>query len=355
MSKRELMKGNTAIAEAAIRAGAEFFAGYPITPSTEVLEHLAARMPEEGRVFIQAENELAAMNMVHGAYGTGHRAFTATSGPGLSLKQEAMSFAAAGEVPYVVILVNRYGRGVGALDGAQDAYFQVTRGGGQGDYRNIVYTPAAVQEAVEDMYEAFDVAEKYRIAVYVMLDTILGQTMEPVEMPDYKTREIPLDWGVDGTNTKGLKVVKFAYDDNIRHWKEKIEKINEEMQRWESYKTEDAEFVFVAFGLAGRVCFDAVDELRARGEKVGCIRPKLIFPYPVKAFEELNKELIKGFMTVEGSDMGQQVQDVALSVKKVFDKNLPVYCYPYSRGEPEVANIIAKYEAMKSGELKEVY
>lgn len=355
MIKRELMKGNTAIAEAAVRAGAELFAGYPITPSTEVLEHLSARMPEEGRVFIQAENELAAMNMVHGAYGTGHRAFTATSGPGLSLKQEAMSFAAAGEVPYVVILVNRYGRGVGALDGSQDAYFQVTRGGGQGDYRNIVFTPAYVQEAVENMYEAFDVAEKYRIAVYVMLDTILGQTMEPVEMPDYKTREGELDWGVDGTNTKGLRRIKFAYEENTKGWADKLNKINEEMQRWESYMTEDAEFVFVSFGLAGRVCFDAVDELRARGEKVGCIRPKLIYPYPVKAFEELNENILTGFMTVEGSDFGQQVQDVALATKKVFDKNIPVYCYPYMKGEPEVANIIAKYDAVKSGELKEVY
>ena len=355
MNKRELMKGNTAIAEAAIRAGAEMFAGYPITPSTEVLEHLAARMPEEGRIFIQAENELAAMNMVHGAYGTGHRAFTATSGPGLSLKQEAMSFAAAGEVPYVVILVNRYGRGVGALDGAQDAYFQVTRGGGQGDYRNIVYTPAAVQEAVEDMYEAFDVAEKYRIAVYIMLDTILGQTMEPVEMPDYKTRKEPLGWGVDGTNTVGLDRTKFAYDINTEGWIRKLEQIDREMQRWENYRTEDAEFVFVAFGLAGRVCFDAVDELRAKGEKVGCIRPRLIYPYPTRAFQELDQSKVVGFMTVEGSDFGQQVQDVALSVKKTFEKNVPVYCYAYRKGEPEVADIIAKYEAAKSGELKEAY
>lgn len=355
MKKRELMKGNTAIAEAAIRAGAELFAGYPITPSTEVLEHLSARMPEEGRVFIQAENELAAMNMVHGAYGTGHRAFTATSGPGLSLKQEAMSYAAAGEVPYVVILVNRYGRGVGWLDGAQDAYFQVTRGGGQGDYKNIVFTPASVQEAVENMYEAFDVAEKYRIAVYIMIDTILGQTMEPVEMPDYKTREVELDWGVDGTNKKGLKRQKHTFEINNAMWREKIARVNEEMQRWENYRTEDAEFIFVAFGLAGRVCFDAVDILRSRGDKVGCIRPKLIYPYPVKAIQELDENVIKGLMTVEGSDFGQQVQDLALAAKKAFKGNVPIYCYPYSHGEPELENIIAEYDKIKSGEKKEAY
>ena len=174
MAKRTLMKGNIAVAEAAVRAGVELFAGYPITPSTELLEHLAVRLPEEGRVFIQAENELAAINIINGAYGTGHRAMTASSGPGMSLKLEGMSYCANAEVPYVCVNVNRYGRGIGALDAAQDSYLQSIRSGGHGDYRNIVFTPSTIQEAVDDMYEAFDVAERYRIGVILLMDTALG-------------------------------------------------------------------------------------------------------------------------------------------------------------------------------------
>lgn len=353
--KRTLMKGNIAIAEAAVRAGVELFAGYPITPSTEVLEHLAVRLPQEGRVFIQAENELAAINIINGAYGTGHRAMTASSGPGMSLKLEGMSYMANAEIPYVVVNVNRYGRGIGALDASQDSYLQSIRSGGHGDYRNVVYTPATIQEAVDDMYEAFDTAEKYRIGTYIMLDTALGQTMEPVVIPEYKTREVPLDWGVDGTKQKGLKRMKHNFDENVQHWQEKMERLEAEMQRWESYQTEDAEYIFVAFGLPARVAMDAVDELRGQGEKVGLIRPQLVYPFPKDAFAQLDEELIKGFMTVEGSDFGQLVDDVALTAKKVYKKNIPCYSYCYHRGTPEMNVVIEHYFAMKNGMKKAAY
>lgn len=355
MGKRTLMKGNIAVAEAAVRAGCELFAGYPITPSTELLEHLAVRMPEEGRVFIQAENELAAINIINGAYGTGHRALTASSGPGMSLKLEGMSYMANAEVPWVCVNVNRYGRGIGALDASQDSYLQSIRSGGHGDYRNMVYTPSTIQEAVDDMYEAFDKAEKYRIGVIILMDTALGQTMEPVTMPEYKTREVPLGWGVDGTNTKGLKRQKHAFDENVQHWKDKLAALSAEMQRWESYRTEDAEYVFVAFGLPGRVTMDAVDTLRNEGYNVGVIVPKLVYPFPVDAFAELDESILKGLITVEGTDFGQVIDDVALTAKKVYEKNIPTYCYTYHRGTPESKNVVAYFKSVLDGTEKEVY
>lgn len=354
MSEKVLMKGNHAIAEAAVRAGLEFFAGYPITPSTEVLEHLSKRLPEEGRVFIQAENEIAAINMIAGAYGTGHRAMTASSGPGISLKLEGMSYAASAEVPFVCVNVNRAGRGIGSLDGGQDGYIQCIRSGGHGDYRNLVYTPATVQEAADDTYEAFDMAEKYRIGVFILLDTALGQTMEPVELPPYKTRQVPLDWGVDGTNTVGLKRNKFQLDANSEHWIEKVATVQNEMQRWESHYVEDADYVFVSFGIAGRVCLEAVEQLRACGERVGLIRPRLVFPFPERAFDAVPLS-VKGFISVEGTDLGQMVDDVALTVKRKFQRNIPVYCNAYRRGVPTEDKIIEHYRGVKSGTVKEAY
>lgn len=355
MAKRTLMKGNVAVAEAAVRAGCELFAGYPITPSTELLEHLAVRMPEEGRVFIQAENELAAINIVNGAYGTGHRAMTASSGPGISLKLEGMSYCANAEVPYVCVNVNRYGRGIGSLDGSQDSYLQSIRSGGHGDYRNLVYTPSTIQEAVDDMYEAFDMAEKYRIGVILLMDTALGQTMEPVTMPEYKTREAPLDWGVDGTNTKGLKRQKHAFDENVQHWKDKIAALEREMQRWDSYMTDDAEYVLVAFGLPGRVAMDVVDTLRKEGYKAGAIVPKIVFPFPVDAFKELDENRLKGLITIEGTDFGQVVDDVALTAKKVYAGNVPTYCYTYHRGTPESGKVVEYFKGVLNGTEKEAY
>ena len=354
MQHKELLKGNIAIAETAIRAGLEFFAGYPITPSTEILEHLAKRLPEEGREFIQAENEIASINMVAGAYGTGHRAMTATSGPGLSLLLEGMSYAASAEVPFVCVNVNRAGRGIGSLDGGQDSYLQCIKSGGHGDYRNIVYTPSTVQEASDAMYEAFDVAEKYRVGVFILIDTALGQTMEPVVIPPYKHREHELDYGVDGTNTKGLKRNKFRLDENSENWISKTKQIEQEMQRWDSYLTKDAEYIFVAFGIAGRICAEAADQLRAAGEKVGVIRPQLVYPFPADAFAGSNKNL-KGYISVEGTDLGQMVEDIALTIKRKFDRNLPVYCYPYRRGLPSVNSIVEHYYNIQAGKEQEVY
>jgi 2-oxoglutarate ferredoxin oxidoreductase subunit alpha len=352
MAKRKMMKGNVAAAEAAVRAGVDIFAGYPITPSTEALEHLSYRMPQEGREFIQAENEIAAINMVMGAAATGARAMTASSGPGISLKQEGFSYIARHELPFVCMNVQRWGNGLGRLDSGQADYFRETRMGGNGDYKHIVYAPSTVQELVDMVYGAFDVAEKYRIGVMILSEAFLGQMMAPCLMPEYKKREKELGWGIDGTGKVGVKHSP-DHRKQVKTLIEKVAIIEEEMQDYEAIATEDAEYVLVAFGLPGRVCIDAVKELRAKGEKVGVIRPKLVWPYPVNAFKEVNKD-VKGFISVESNDLGQMVEDVALSAKKVFNRNVPIYCYPHSYGVPEVKVIVEKYYSIKDGKIEEV-
>ncbi len=202
---RVMMKGNVAAAEAAIRAGVDIFAGYPITPSTETLETLSYRMAEEGRIFIQAESEIASINILLGAAACGARALTTSSGRGMSLKQEGVSYAARLELPYVCMNVQRWGSGLGMLDSGQSDYLRDTRAGGNGDYRHIVYAPDSVQELVDDMYEAFDVSQKYRMEVIILSEGYLGQMMEPVELPPYKRPEKPRDWGLDGTGQVGLR------------------------------------------------------------------------------------------------------------------------------------------------------
>ncbi|HWR50431.1 MAG TPA: 3-methyl-2-oxobutanoate dehydrogenase subunit beta [Bryobacteraceae bacterium] len=350
---KTMMKGNVAAAEAAIRAGLDLFAGYPITPSTETLETLSHRMPEEGKQFIQAESELAGINMIMGASACGARVLTASSGPGMSLKQEGFSYAARNEIPYVCMNVQRWGAGLGRLDSGQSDYLRDTRAGGNGDYRQIVYSPYSIQELVDDMYEAFDVAEKYRIGVLVLSEGFLGQMMEPVELPPRKHREKALDWGLDGTGAVGLKPQRdnAAY---LQHLRGKLAQIDREMQRCELTDAEDADYIFVAFGLPARVCEDAVKKLRAAGEKVGLLRPRLVYPYPVEAFRRVNPE-VKGFISIETNDLGQMIQDVALSVKKTFTRNVPTYCYAHSMGVPRVQTVIDQYNKIKQGEIREVY
>lgn len=354
-----MMKGNVAAAEAAIRGGVEFFAGYPITPSTETLETLSYRMPEEGRAFIQAENEVASVNMAIGAAACGARALLCSSGPGMALKQEGFSYAARNEIPYVCMNVQRWGMGLGMLDSGQVDYLRDTRAGGNGDYRHVVYSPNSVQELVDDMYEAFDVAMKYRMGVIIQSEGYLGQMMEPVELPPYKKPERP-DWGLDGTGNIGIKQLCACYNVPLAHKllpvrQERVNVVCREMQRYENIQVEDADYVFVAYGLPSRVCIDAVKKLREEGHKVGLIRPKLIFPYPEKAFAEVNPE-VKAFISVESNDFGQMVQDVALTAKKVFSgRNIPVYCLTHSVGVPRVSEVIEYFYGVQSGKHKEVY
>lgn len=349
----DMVKGNQAVAEAAMRAGAEVYAGYPITPSTEVMEYLSYRMEDLGRTFIQAESELSAINMVMGVAACGRRVLTASSGPGISLKQEGISYMAQYEFPCVILNVVRWGNGLGALDGSQTDYLRETRGGGNGDYRNIVLCPATVQESVDLMYEAFDLAEKYRNPVIVMTDSGLGQMMEPCEYPPF--REITkCSWGLDGTFKtpredflgRNLKAESDAY-------MEKVHAMRAAEQRWEAEGIEDADYVFVAYGLPGRVVRGMVRTLRKQGEKVGFIRPITAWPYPEKAFEKVNPQ-VKGFISVENNGEGQMVEDVALTAKRL-NLHVPVYVLPYVCGVPKDAQLEADYQNIKAGKQKEVY
>lgn len=353
----DMIKGNIAVAEAAVRAGVEVYAGYPITPSTETMEYLSGRLPELNRKFIQAESELAAINMVLGVSACGRRALTALSGPGISLKQEGISYMAQMNFPCVILNVVRWGNGLGALDGAQTDYLRETRGGGNGDYRNIVLCPSTVQESVDLMYEAFDIAEKYRNIVVIMSDSGLGQMMEPCELPEF--REIKkCDWGLDGTYRvkrgdflgRNLK----AESDEYVH---KLQLMRENEQRWESIHTEDAEYIFVAYGMTGRVMKGLVSQMREKGQKVGLLRPISAWPFPEKAFaeiEEKNKQL-KGFITVETNGEGQMAEDVAIYAKKYHLGNAPVYVLAYVCGVPKDDAVLSDFEKIRAGEMKEVF
>lgn len=353
--KKTLMKGNHAAGEAAVRAGMMLYAGYPITPSTEIMEHLSGRMPEEGRVFIQAENEMSAIHMVGGAYCTGKRAMTATSAGGFSLMQEFSAYASDAELPFVIINVVRSGRGIGSLDSGQDGYRQSVYGGGNGDYRQIVYIPNSIQEMVDDIYEAFEVAEKYRIGVIILTEASMGQMMEPVVMPDYKFMEELPDWIVTGTHKWDRGSGPQEWVPKRKAWAEKLSRIESEMQRCESSCLQDADYVFVACGLPSRSTQEAIKKLRDRGEKVGLIRPQLVYPFPEDTFRQINPN-VKGIINIESTEFGQMVRDTALVVKKAFpDRNLPVYLYNYGIGIPSVKEVLAKYDEIVSGNCKEVF
>lgn len=352
----DMVKGNIAMAEAAVRAGIEVYAGYPITPSTDVMEYLSDRLPELGRQFIQAESEIAAINMVMGVSACGRRVLTASSGPGISLKQEGISYMAQMNFPAVLLNVVRWGNGLGALNGSQTDYLRETRGGGNGDYRNIVLCPSTIQEAVDLIYISFDLAEKYRSIVQVMTESGLGQMMEPCDYPEFK--EITkCDWGLDGTYA--VKRGDFLGRDlaaESEEYMSKVRLMRENEQRWEAKYTEDAEYVFVSIGLPGRAVQGLVEQMRQEGKKVGYIRPISVWPFPAKAFEPLrdNKNL-KGFISVETNGEGQMVEDVALTVKKCGMGTMPVYALPYVFDVPKDDAILKDFAKILSGEIKEVY
>ena len=353
----DMVKGNIAIAEAAVRAGIEVYAGYPITPSTETMEYLSARMPELGRTFIQSESELAAINIVMGVSACGRRVLTASSGPGISLKQEGISYMQQLNLPAVILNVVRWGNGLGSLDASQTDYLRETRGGGNGDYRNIVLAPSTVQEGVDLIYEAFDIAEKSRTIVVVMTDSGLGQMMEPCEYPDF--REITkCSWGLDGSYSvkrgnflgRDIQAESDAYITKVRE-------IRENEQRWFAAGLEDAECVFVAAGMPGRVMEGLIEEMRAEGNKVGLIRPITVWPYPDKAFAELRamNPNVKGFITVETNGEGQMIEDVALYAKKNGFGMVPCYAITQACGVPKDDMVKEAFAKIVRGEKKEVF
>ncbi len=316
---RELLKGNEAVAEAAIRAGLQAYFGYPITPQTELLEWMSRRMPELGRAFVQAESELGAINMVYGAACTGARAMSSSSSPGISLMMEGLSYIAGTEVPMVLVDVMRGGPGLGNIAPAQSDYNQVVHGGGHGDYHPIVLAPSSVQESIDLTVEAFDLAEKYRAIVFVLTDGSIGQMMEPAELPPMQALHTAIsEWAVSGAQGRPRRILTSIYLDPpqeeetnlriLRRWQE----IQAREIRYKEYFLEDAEFVVVGFGSAGRVALSAVRAARASGIKVGLLRPIILSPFPVSVIEELAKK-VQGLLVVE-MNSGQMLEDVRLSV-----------------------------------------
>ena len=316
---RELWEGNQAIAEAAIRIGLEAYFGYPITPQNEILEWLARRMPELGRAFVQAEAELGAINMVYGAACTGARVMTSSSSPGISLMQEGLSYIAGTEIPMVLVNVMRGGPGLGNIAPSQGDYNQICKGGGHGDYHPIVLAPASVQEAVDLMPLAFDLAEKYLTIACVLLDGSIGQMMEPVELPamrEVKRRVFP--WATTGALDRPRHVLTSIYLEpndeektNIRLLK-RWQEVQENEIRYKEYYIEDAEIVVIGFGTAGRVALSAVRAAREKGIKVGLFRPVTVAPYPYDRVAELGSKA-KTLLVVE-MNAGQMLEDVRLAV-----------------------------------------
>ena len=313
-----LMKGNEAIAEAAIRAGCDAYFGYPITPQTEVLEYMSRRMPELNRTFVQAESELGAVNMVYGAACTGARVMTTTSSPGFSLMQEGVSYIAMSFVPCVIVNIMRGGPGLGNIQPAQGDYFQMTKGGGHGDYHLIVLAPSTVQETVDLIIEAFDLADKYRQPVTVIADGLIGQIMEPVALPELKTpQRAEHPWALTGAKGRPKNIITslFLGPQNLEREVLKLQQIVEEIKanevRYAEYEMEGAEIIVVAYGTAGRIAQTAVKQARAEGIPVGLFRPISMFPFPYERLNEL-AETAKEILVVELS-AGQMIEDVRLA------------------------------------------
>ncbi|MFM8320691.1 MAG: 3-methyl-2-oxobutanoate dehydrogenase subunit VorB [Chloroflexota bacterium] len=344
---RELLEGNVAMAEAAIRAGVQAYFGYPITPQTELLEWMSKRMPELGRAFLQAESEVAAINMVYGAACTGARVMSSSSSPGVSLMMEGLSYIAGTELPVVLIDVVRGGPGLGNINPSQGDYNQIVHGGGHGDYHQIVLAPANVQEAVDLTVLAFDLAEKYRSIVIVMADGNIGQLMEPVEMPDFRPlkTEYP-EWAVRGAEGRERRILSSIYMQahaeevtNLRlleRWNE----IQQNEVRYKEYFMDDAEYVVVGFGTSGRVAFSAVRAARAAGLKVGLFRPISVSPFPMQQLAEISKR-VKSLLVVE-MNSGQMLEDVRLAVAN----RVPVEFYGRMGGvvpfEDEISDAIQR-------------
>jgi 2-oxoglutarate/2-oxoacid ferredoxin oxidoreductase subunit alpha len=318
---RELWKGNEAIAEAAVRAGLEAYFGYPITPQTEILEYLSRRMPELGRAFVQAESELGAINMVYGAACAGVRVMSTSSSPGVSLMMEGLSYIAGTELPAVLVNVMRGGPGLGNIAPSQGDYNQAVHGGGHGDYQPIVLAPASVQEAIDLMVLSFDLAEKYRTICMLILDGCVGQMMEPAQMPEMRPiQRADWEWATNGKMGKReRRILTSIYLDPIQEEKTNLrllsrwKAIQKNEVRYKEYFLDDAEFVIVGFGTAGRVALSAVRTARQQGIKVGLLRPITVSPFPHQVIDQLARR-VNGFLVTE-MNSGQMLEDVRLAVK----------------------------------------
>jgi 2-oxoglutarate ferredoxin oxidoreductase subunit alpha len=317
------MKGNEAVAEGAIRAGADAYFGYPITPQSEVMEYLMAEQPEKrtGMVVLQAESEVASINMVYGAAGTGKRVMTSSSSPGISLMQEGISYCAGAELPCLILNVVRGGPGLGTIQPSQADYFQSVKGGGHGDYRLIVLAPASVQEMFDFVFTGFDLAFKYRNPVLILSDGLIGQMMEKVELCEQRPRNTWFDptWTTTGKTPDrerniitSLDLEASRQERHNLHLQEKYRKVEENEVRYEEFMTEDADYLFVAYGSSARICQKAMQLGREKGIKLGLLRPISLWPYPKEALARLAPKM-KGILSVEQSS-GQMVEDVRLSV-----------------------------------------
>lgn len=347
------MKGNEAIGAAAIKAGCKYFFGYPITPQNELPEYMAREMPKIDGVFVQAESEVAAINMVYGAAGAGARVMTSSSSPGIALKQEGITYIAGAELPCVIVNIVRGGPGLGGIQPAQSDYNQSTRGGGNGDYKLLVYAPANLQEMVDLMQEAFDAADYYRNPVMMVGDGMIGQMMEPIEFKEMPSRfTLPeKDWATTGT--KGQRkpniINSLALDPaelekhNIR-LQAKYAEMKEKEVKFETYNMEKAELVLVAYGTTSRIVRNAINDLKEEGIEVGLIRPITLWPFPDKAFEEVPADC-KGLMSVEMS-MGQMVDDIKIA----SNGRWPVHFYGRSGGMiPTPEGVIEKVKEVLGG------
>jgi 2-oxoglutarate/2-oxoacid ferredoxin oxidoreductase subunit alpha len=319
MQKKILMKGNEVIAEAAIQAGCRFYAGYPITPQNEIPEYMSWRMPEVGGTFIQAESELSAINMVYGAAAAGVRAMTSSSSPGISLKQETISYLAGAELPSVIVNMQRGGPGLGNISGSQGDYFQSVKGGGHGDYKTIVYAPSSLQELWDLTMLAFDKADEYKNPAMILGDGVIGQMMEPFSPTPYMKPDLPeKDWILDGCKDREPRVIKSLYmgDGELemrnRLLQEKYRLIRRKETRFEQYFSEDAECIVAAFGIVARIALSSILRLRREGCKVGLFRPVSLFPFPQEELYLLAEDNRK-ILVIE-MNAGQMVEDVRLAI-----------------------------------------
>lgn len=326
MSEKVLMKGNEALAEAAIMAGCRHYFGYPITPQTEVAAYMAKRMPKIGGTFLQAESEIAAINMVLGVASTGKRAMTSSSSPGISLKSEGISYLAGCDLPALIVNVQRGGPGLGGIQPSQSDYYQATRSIGHGDFRLIVLAPASVQEMVDLTFKGFDLADKYRMQTMILADGTIGQMMEPVSVEPRETLKVEKPWAVVGTKGERKPNIVNSLSlspEELEKWNfdrfEKYAKVEKDEVMFEEYLMDDAEYCVVAFGIASRVSRNAINAAREKGIKVGMIRPITLWPFPKDALKKA-ADKVKAFISCE-LNMGQMIEDVKLSI----DCAKPVY------------------------------
>jgi len=318
MSNKVLMKGNEAIAEAAIIAGCRHYFGYPITPQTEIAAYMAKKMPKIGGTFLQAESEIAAINMVYGVSSTGKRVMTSSSSPGIALKSEGLSYLAGADLPALVVNVQRGGPGLGGIQPSQSDYFQATRAGGHGDFRMIVLAPASVQEMAELTVKGFDLADKYRMTAMILADGTMGQMMEPVSLDFDIAPAVEKPWATTGTKMQRKHNIVnslFLAPEMLEKYNferfERYKTIEENEALYEEYMMDDAEYCIAAFGIAARVSKNAINEARKQGIKVGLIRPITLWPFPVAPFAKA-ADKVKGIISVELS-MGQMIEDVKLA------------------------------------------